>query len=130
MLLAIGALSSSANADGIRVPDYARGNFKSSGHVCYGMLTITSRLITWTTQSNFCRSSPYIVSDLQEWRSGTRITFLLRQPSSKCFFPVLVVTHDGSLDMGIGWNVAGYPSLENAKRDEMEGALDCWLYRY
>ena len=94
------------------------------------MLTITSRLITWMTPGIFCRSSPYAVLDRQEWRSGVRITFQLKQQSANCPFPVLVLTHRGDEDMSIGWGVTGYPSLENAAQDRSDGTLDCWLYRY
>jgi len=127
LLLTTAARPCGAAADRLRVPDYAHGNFKGSAH-CYGMLTITSRLITWMTPFSFCRSSPYIVHDLQESRSGTRITFLLTHPSAKCFYPVLVLTHDRSA--GIGWNVAPHRSLENAGLDRDDVWASCYLYRY
>jgi hypothetical protein len=78
------------------------------------MLTITSRRITWMTPGSQCRGSPYFVRDRQEWRSGIRITYQLARRSSNCRFDVLVLTHDASGNVDIGWNVTGYPSLESA----------------
>jgi hypothetical protein len=78
--------------------------------------------------SPFCSRAPDIVHDLRESRSGTRITFLFTRPSAKCFYPVLVLTHDGSADIDIGWNVAPHRSPDNAdlNRDD----ANCYLYRY
>jgi len=101
-----------------------------SGHTCYGMLTITSRRITWMTPGSQCRGSPYFVRDRQEWRSGIRITYQLARRSSNCRFDVLVLTHDASGNVDIGWNVTGYPSLESAALDRTENTLACYLYRY
>lgn len=94
------------------------------------MLTVTRHRLTWMTQLNFCRSTPYKIVDLQEWRSGTRITFQLERVSASCHYPVLVLTYDRSDDTDIGWGVAGYPSLEAANKNARAEMLDCWLYRY
>ena len=109
--------------------DVAYGNFVGSGHTCYGMLTITSRGITWTTRASECRTSPYTVIDRQDGPDGLRIAYRLMRPSARCLFSVLVVTHRAGEDMGIGWGVVGYPSLESAATNRAEGTLDCYLYR-
>jgi hypothetical protein len=123
-------LAAQVPAAGRAASDVAHGNYMGSGHTCYGMLTITSRRITWMTPGSECRSSPYFIRDRQEWRSGIRITYQLAQRSSKCLFDALVLTHDSSEDNDIGWEVTGYPSLDSAALDRAENTLACYLYRY
>lgn len=110
--------------------DVALGNFMGTGHTCYGMLTITSRGITWATPVSECRTSPYTVIDRRDTPDGLRITYRLTRPSAKCRFGVLVLTHRAGEDMGIGWGVVGYPSLEDAAANRADGSLDCYLYRH
>jgi hypothetical protein len=101
-----------------------------SGRACYGMLTITSHAVTWMTPLSQCRTSPYSVHDRQEGADGIRITYQLARPRAKCLFRVMVLTHNATNDMGIGWNVVGYPSLEDAIQNRVGGALGCYLYRH
>jgi hypothetical protein len=42
----------------------------------------------------------------------------------------VVLTHNASDDMGIGWNVVGYPSLEDVIQNRVGDALGCYLYRH
>jgi hypothetical protein len=114
----------------IAARDIARGNFMGSGHTCYGMLTITSRRITWVTPGSQCLSSFYSIRDRQEWRSGIRITYQLVRRGAECLFDVLVLTHDASDDNDIGWEVTGHPSLDSAVLDRTEHTLACYLYRH
>lgn len=110
--------------------DVAYGNYMGSGRACYGMLTITSRVDTWMTSLSLCRTSPYSVHDRQEGADGIRITYQLARPSAKCLFRIVVLTHNATDDIGIGWNVVGYPSLEDAIQNRMGDALGCYLYRH
>ena len=107
----------------------ARGNFMGSGRACYGMLTITSRAITWMTPFSFCRTSPYTIVDRRDAVDGLTITYLLAKPSAGCLYDVLVLTHRAGEDNGIGWNVTGYLSLNAKRQDREEERLDCYLYR-
>jgi hypothetical protein len=109
--------------------DIALGNFMGSGHTCYGMLTITSRGITWMTPVSECRTSPYSVIDRSDGPGGLRITYRLTRSSAKCLFSVLVLTHKANEDTGIGWGVVGHPTLDGAAANRADGTLDCYLYR-
>jgi hypothetical protein len=122
-------LAAQLPAAGIALPDIAHGNFMGSGHTCYGMLTITSRRITWVTPGSECRSSAYSIRDRQEGRSGIRITYQFARRSPKCLFEALVLTHDSHEDNDIGWEVTGHPSLDSAALDRTENTLACYLYR-
>ncbi|HXC29637.1 MAG TPA: hypothetical protein VNV38_16885 [Stellaceae bacterium] len=99
-----------------------------SGRACYGMLTITSRAITWMTPFSFCRTSPYSIVD-RDGADGLSVTYLLTNPSAHCLYTVLVLTHRADADKDIGWNVTGYPSLSAKRQDRKETRLDCYLYR-
>ena len=110
--------------------DVAYGNYKGSGRACYGMLTITARAVTWMTPLSQCGTSPYSVHDRQEGADGIRISYQLTRPSATCLFHVVVLTHNASDDMGIGWNVVGYPSLEDVIQNRVGDALGCYLYRH
>jgi hypothetical protein len=103
--------------------DVAYGNFMGSGHTCYGMLTITSRGITWVTPGSECRTSPYSVIDRREGPDGLRVTYRLARRSAKCLFSELVLTHRAQEDMDIGWDVVGSPA------NQAESTLACYLYR-
>ena len=109
--------------------DIARGNFMGSGRACYGMLTITSRAITWMTPFSFCRTSPYTIVDRRDGADDLSVTYLLAKPSAGCLYQVLVLTHRADEDKDIGWNVTGYPSLSARRQDREEERLDCYLYR-
>jgi hypothetical protein len=110
-------------------PDRVHGNFMGSGRACYGMLTITTRRITWITPFSECRSSPYTIRDRRDEPAGLRITYELTLPSAKCRYHVLTLTHAAANEDGIGWNVVGYPSLESAAQGGSADALGCYLYR-
>jgi hypothetical protein len=110
-------------------PDPVRGNFMGSGRACYGMLTITARSIAWATPFSRCPASPYAVVDSRDDADGLRVTYRLLRPSAACRYPVLVLTHRANADVDIGWNVAGYPSLDSAKEQRHADAIDCYLYR-
>jgi hypothetical protein len=110
--------------------DVALGNYMGSGRACYGMLTITSRAITWMTPFSQCKASQYSIHDRQDGQDGVRITYELARPSAKCLFRMVVLTHNATDGMGIGWNVVGYPSLEDAIQNRMGDALGCYLYRH
>ena len=101
-----------------------------SGHTCYGMLTITSRRITWVTRGSRCLDLPYTIDDRRDGPDGLRVTYRLGRQSGKCLFSVLVLTHKANEDNDIGWDVTGYPSLASAARNESGGSLACYLYRY
>lgn len=107
----------------------ARGNYMGSGRACYGMLTITSRQITWMTPFSECLASPYAVVQRDDQADGLQITYRLMRPSAKCPYPVLVLTHDPGAGADIGWNVVGYPSLASAREGRRDRALGCYLYR-
>jgi len=109
--------------------DIALGNFMGTGRTCYGMLTITSRGITWMTPFSECRTSPYSVIDRGDGPGGLRITYRLTRPSAKCLFNVLVLTHRANEDTGIGWGVVGHPSLESVAANRTDRTFDCYLYR-
>jgi hypothetical protein len=116
---------------GAAAADIAWGNFKGSGHTCYGMLTITSRLITWMTPYSFCRNSPYMIRNRREGPDGISVTYLLKRQSAKCRFRVVVLSHGPERDAGIGWDVIGYLSLGSAERGVLdENVITCSLYRY
>jgi hypothetical protein len=100
-----------------------------SGRACYGMLTITSRAITWMTPFSRCRTSQYAIVDRQDRPDGLQVTYQLQRPSFGCRYPVLVLTHSVDAGADIGWNVVGYPSLESAIRRNKEDELGCYLYR-
>ena len=99
-----------------------------SGRACYGMLTITARAITWMTPFSRCRTSPYSIVDREEGPDGLRVTYQLQQPSRKCRYPVLVLSHRADADNDIGWNAEGYPSLD-AMAQRAEDRIGCYLYR-
>ena len=128
-LTLVGAIALPQAAANLSVPDSARGNYMESGRACYGMLTITAQRITWITPFSECRSSPYAIRDSQDGSTGLRITYELMQPSEKCRYRVLVLTHMASSENVIGWNVVGYPSLDSAARGRSADALGCYLYR-
>jgi hypothetical protein len=100
-----------------------------SGRACYGMLTITAHAITWMTPFSQCRPSRYSVVDRSEGPDGLRVTYQLQQPSRKCLYPVLVLSHGAGAHMDIGWNVEGRASLEDASLQRTEDGLGCYLYR-
>ena len=100
-----------------------------SGRACYGMLTITGRAITWMTSFSQCRTSRYAIIDRLDGPNGLRVTYQLQSPSSGCRYPVLVLTHRKDAEADIGWDVAGYPSLESAMRQGEDDRLGCYLYR-
>ena len=125
-MLAAVALPLRANASGV---DMARGNYTGSGRACYGMLTITARFITWMTPFSQCRRSAYTIREEQDGPAGLRIAYQLDRPSAPCRYRVLVLTHDVSTDLQIGWNVAAYRSWEDAVQNRRDDALGCYLYR-
>lgn len=110
-------------------PDTVRGNFMGSGRACYGMLTITSRAITWMTPFSPCRTSRYTIIDRRDEANGLSITYQLANPSAGCLYPILVLTHRADADNDTGWNVTGYLSLDSAKAQRHADAVDCYLYR-
>ena len=110
--------------------DIVDGNYMGSGRACYGMLTITAQRITWTTPFSQCRTSSYAVLDRDVGPGGVRVAYQLRNPGTACRYSVLVLTHRAKADMQIGWNVTGFPSLDDTLRDRRDAALGCYLYRY
>jgi hypothetical protein len=126
---AIALIPALLGAGGASAADIAQGNFMGSGRACYGMLTITSRAITWETPYSQCRTSPYSIRDRRDGAEGLRITYQLASPSANCRYSVLVLTHNASENPDIGWNVTGYASLDGATQDRRDAALSCYLYR-
>jgi hypothetical protein len=123
LLLVVASMTDAAARD---VP---HGNYMGSGRACYGMLTITSRRITWVTPFSECLTSPYAIVDRRDQPNDLRITYELARPGAKCRYQTLVLTHDWHAGADIGWNVVGYPSLADASENRRDHALGCYLYR-
>jgi hypothetical protein len=130
LVLLVAAGETPALADAATGRDVTHGNYMGSGHTCYGMLTITARRITWMTPASLCRSSSYEIADRRDGPDGIRVTYQLKQPSAKCLFGALALTHKAAENRDSGWGATGYPSLAGAARNEMDGTLACYLYRY
>jgi hypothetical protein len=129
-LLLAAVLSQFAAVGAAAAHDIARGNFMGSGRACYGMLTITARRITWMTPFSECKTSPYAIRDRHDGADDLSTTYELARPSTKCRYPVLVLTHGATEDRDIGWHVVGYPSLDAVAQDRKDDTLGCYLYRY
>ncbi|HEY1797208.1 MAG TPA: hypothetical protein VGG57_13945 [Stellaceae bacterium] len=136
MRLALGAVPvaaavalNGAVAAGLTPHDPVLGNYRGSGRACYGMLTITTHRIFWTTPFSRCIGSPYDVRGKRDGADGVRMTFVLSRPGARCRYPVLELTKRPGDDPAIGWEVAGYRSLDSGKRGGRDDSISCYLYR-
>lgn len=128
-LIASALLGRGTCAAGLAAHDAALGNYKGSGRACYGMLTITTRRIAWTTPFSRCAGAAYEVRDRREDGDGIRVTFVLSRPGAGCRYPVLELTRRPGDDLRIGWEIAGYPSLDSLDRGSNAERIGCYLYR-
>jgi hypothetical protein len=118
-----------AHAESGKAMPHERGVYAGTGRACAGKLKITADRISWTTPFSRCAASPFNVKDRQETNNAVRATYQLLQHGPRCRYEILMLTHDGSSDDRIGWNVVGFPSLDAYDPERPETGLSCYLVK-
>ncbi|RJG11539.1 hypothetical protein [Massilia cavernae] len=112
------------------------GQFAGTGRACYGRFAVGSRTISWVTPFSRCRELPYEIIDHNESSGKLRITYRFTRESASCRYRIVSLTHDGSADREIGWEVTGYWKDASYRIDKDSGFADrapdmmsCYLVR-
>lgn len=114
LTIAIGQVANAAE------PPFS-GRFIGSGRACYGTLAVDAKSVSWLTSFSQCQAVPVELVERDDSGGALRVTFRFKPGSSSCRFGALSLSHDGSKNPDIGWQVVGYASEARFIEDKSSG---------
>lgn len=112
------------------------GRFLGTGRACYGTLAVQTKTVSWLTSFSQCQTMPVDLIEQDDSGGSLRQTYRFTRGSTSCRFGVVTLTHDGSKNQDIGWQVVGYPTEASYLEDKARGfstsapdIMACYLIR-
>lgn len=112
------------------------GSFLGTGRACYGTLAVKTKTVSWVTPFSQCQTTPVDLIDQDDSGGSLRRTYRFTRSSASCRYRVLSLTHDGSKDQDLGWQVVGYSTEASFRQDKAGGfststpdMMACYLIR-